>query len=184
MADIGTIARPYARAAFEVAQAGRQLAAWSEALGAAAAVLGDAQARRYLARPDVDDASRVAFVEAICTAAGAEEIWRSRHGQNLLAVLAKNGRLEALPAIAAQFEALKAAAENTVRVTLTAATGVDSGLAAKVSTSLERKLGRKVELAVAVDATLIGGAVIRADDSVIDGSIKSSLRRLAEKLTA
>ena len=184
MADLGTIARPYARAVYDVAQASHALAQWSEALSAAAAVLVDPAARRYLARPDVDDAARAAFVEAICSAAGAGEVWRSRQGKNLLAVLTENGRLEALPEIARAFDALKARAENKVRVTLTAATSIDPEIAARVSASLERKLGRSVELAVAVDGGLLGGAVIRADDSVIDGSVKSRLQRLAEKLIA
>lgn len=184
MADLGTIARPYARAIFDVAEAHGELAQWSAALAAAAAVASDGEAHRYLSRPDVSDDERVAFVEDICRRSGAGEVWGSPHGKNMLAVLAENGRLEVLPEIAKRFDALKAAAEHKVHVTLTAATPVDSALSERASASLERRLGRSVELEVAVDAGLVGGAVIRADDSVIDGSVKSRLQRLAEKLSA
>ena len=96
--------------------------------------------------------------------------------------MSENDRLTALPEIAAQFDALKAEAENKVKVTVTAATQVDGAIAEQIKKALQQKLGRAVELTLAVDASLIGGAIIQADDMVIDGSVRTRLQRLAEKI--
>jgi len=109
-------------------------------------------------------------------------VFESAQGKALLAVLAENDRLPLLPEIAAQFDALKAQAENKVKVTMTSATPVDAATAEQVKQALKKRLGRDVELELAVDASLIGGAVIRAEDMVIDGSVRARLERLAAQL--
>jgi F-type H+-transporting ATPase subunit delta len=182
MADSSTVARPYAKALFDLANGERKLGEWSAALGAAAAVLADAGAKRALANPGLDDGARAGLVGSVASAIKGGELFASGHGKNFLQVLAENDRLTALPEIAAQFDALKAEAENTVKVTVTAATQVDAGLADQIKKSLEKKLGRAVELSLAVDASLIGGAIIQADDMVIDGSVRTRLQRLTEKI--
>jgi F-type H+-transporting ATPase subunit delta len=182
MADTSTIARPYARALFEVADAAGELAGWSEALAATAAVLADARARQLIADPRLGPAERAQFVADVCADVPATTLLGSPHGSNLLLLLAENDRLTALPEIAAQFDQLKTRAENKVNVTLVAATDVDDALSAAVAKSLEQRLGRRVQLKVEVDPSLIGGAVIRAEDMVIDGSVKSRLKRLADAL--
>jgi F-type H+-transporting ATPase subunit delta len=182
MADSSTVARPYAKALFDLANGERKLPEWSAALGAAAAVLGDANARRALANPVLDDGARATLVGSIASAIKGGELLAGGQGKNLLQVLAENNRLTALPEIAAQFDALKAEAENKVKVTVTAATQVDGGIAEQIKKALQRKLGRTVELTLAVDASLIGGAIIQADDMVIDGSVRTRLQRLTEKL--
>jgi F-type H+-transporting ATPase subunit delta len=182
MADISTIARPYAKALFDLANAARTLPAWSAALAAAAAVTGDAQARRALANPGLDDRQRAEFVGSVVSALPGGELFTAAEGKNLLRLLAENDRLVTLPEIAAQFDALKTAAENKAKVTVTSAAPIDDAQAADIKKSLERKLGRAVELTLTVDASLIGGAVIQADDMVIDGSVRSRLQRLADTL--
>jgi F-type H+-transporting ATPase subunit delta len=182
MADSSTVARPYAKALFDLANGERKLAEWSAALGAAAAVVGDANARRALANPGFDDGARAALVGSVASAVKGGELLASGHGKNLLQVLAENDRLTALPEIAAQFDALKAEAENKVKVTVTAATQVDGAIAEQIKKALQQKLGRAVELTLAVDASLIGGAIIQADDMVIDGSVRTRLQRLTEKI--
>jgi F-type H+-transporting ATPase subunit delta len=182
MADVSTVARPYAKALFDLANGERKLHEWSAALGAAAAVLADADAKRALANPKFDDAARAALVGSIAGAIKGGDLFTSSAGKNLLQLLAENDRLTALPEIAAQFDALKAEAENKVKVTVTAATTVDPALAEQIKKALEQKLGRVVELTLAVDASLIGGAVIQADDMVIDGSVRTRLQRLAETI--
>jgi len=184
MSDSSTVARPYAQAIFELASAQGSLADWSEALGLAADVLGDAQAQRYLAQPGLDDAGRGDFVISICGEAAGGGVLSGEHGQNLLRLLAENGRLTALSDIAAQFDALKARAENRVNVQLTTAAAVDEKVAAGISKALEQKLGRQVELELVVDEALLGGAVIRAEDMVIDGSVRNRLEKLAATLSA
>lgn len=182
MADLSTVARPYAKALFELASAQRKLGEWSAALGAVAAVVQNADLERALANPRFDDASRAALVGDIASAVPGGDPFKTAEGKNLLMVLAENDRLTALPEISAQFDALKAEAENKVNVTVTAATPVDGALAEQIKNALEQKLGRAVELTLAVDASLIGGAVIRADDMVIDGSVRTRLQRLTEKI--
>ena len=105
-------------------------------------------------------------------------------GENLLKLLSENDRLAVLPEISAQFEALKIEAESKVKAKLITASKVDAKQAAKVVEALERKLGRKVDLELVVDPTLLGGAIVRAEDLMIDGSVRSRLQRLAETLTA
>jgi len=182
MADFSTVARPYAKALFDLASGERKLPEWSTALGAAAAVLADANARRALANPAFDDGARAALVGSIASEIKGGELLASPAGKNLLQLLSENDRLTALPEIAAQFDELKAEAENKVKVTVTAATQVDAAIAEQIKKALQQKLGRVVELTLAVDASLIGGAIIQADDMVIDGSVRTRLQRLTEKI--
>ena len=182
MADFSTVARPYAKALFDLARNERKLPEWSAALGAAAAVLADANAKRALANPAFADEQRAALVGSIASAIKGGELFTSSAGKNLLQLLAENDRLTALPQIADQFDALKAEAENKVNVTVTAATTVDKALAEQIKSALQQKLARNVELTLAVDASLIGGAIIQADDMVIDGSVRTRLQRLTETL--
>jgi F-type H+-transporting ATPase subunit delta len=109
-------------------------------------------------------------------------IFATPEGKNLLKLLAENDRLAALPEIAAQFDELKAEQENRVAVTLVSASHVDAAQAEKISSALSRKLGRTVDLTLELDPSLIGGAVIRAKDMVIDDSLQTRLRRLASTL--
>lgn len=183
MADSSTVARPYAKALFDLAREAGRLDEWSRALNAAAAIVADEDAQRHLARPELGRGQRAEFVADLASAFGQGETFAAGEGRNLLRLLAENDRLEALPDIAAQYDELKAEAENTVRVTLVSAAEVDAALADKVTAALERKLGRKVELELEVDRALLGGAILRAEDRVIDGSVRSRLQRLAETLT-
>lgn len=182
MADFGTIARPYARAVFDLARERDELGPWSDALGAAAAVVADADAKRALARPDLTEDRRVALVQGLFEAVPGGAPWLTPEGTNLLKVLVENDRLDALPEVAAQFDALKAQAENKVKATLVSAVEVDAAIAEQVTQALQKKLGRNVELTLTIDPSLIGGAVIRAEDMVIDGSVRTRLQRLAESL--
>jgi F-type H+-transporting ATPase subunit delta len=182
MADYSTVARPYAKAIFDVARESGALARWSTALAVAASVVADATASRYLGRPALDAAERARFVGSMCEGVAGAELLSDITGRNLLELLAENDRLLALPEIVAQFEGFKAQAESKIKATLIAASAVDEAQAAQVAQALERKLGRKVDLELEVDPSLLGGAIIRAEDMVIDGSVRSRLKRLAETL--
>ena len=182
MADVGTIARPYAKALFEIASGERKLGEWSQALNAAGAVLEDANAKRVLGNPTIDVAKRAEFLRAVSVGIKGAGVFESTQGKALLALLAENDRLALLPEIAVQFDALKAQAENKVKVTMTSATQVDAGTAEQVKQALKKRLGREVELELVVDAALIGGAIIRAEDMVIDGSVRARLTKLAAQL--
>lgn len=182
MADFSTVARPYAKALFDVASAEGSLAQWSTALHRAAGIVGDEEVRQFLARPELLAEQRAEFLREICGRIDDAAALASTEGRNFLRLLAENGRLQALSAISAQFDELKSRADNTIKVTLVSASDADAALSAKVRQALQERLGRSVELAHEVDPALLGGAIIRAEDMVIDGSLRSRLQRLAEAL--
>jgi F-type H+-transporting ATPase subunit delta len=184
MADFGTVARPYARAVFDLARDANDLDGWSQALAAAAAVALDETAHEYLTRPELGVRERSAFIGSIAADLPGAGVLGTTGGRNLLALLAENDRLGALGEISAQFDRLKAEQEHKIRVTLVSASAVDAATADKIAGALSIKLGRTVELELELDESLIGGAVIRAEDMVIDDSLQTRLKRLAGALAA
>lgn len=182
MADFGTVARPYARAIFDIALAADSLDLWSRGLTAAGAVAGDKSAHEFLSRPELGVAEISEFMESVLASIDEAAIFGTPEGKNLLKLLAENDRLSALAEIATQFDQLKAEQENRVAVTLVSASAVDAAQAEKISSALSRRLGRIVDLTLELDPSLIGGAVIRAKDMVIDDSLQTRLKRLASSL--
>lgn len=186
MADTNTIARPYAKAAFELARQHSELAAWSDALETASALLADGDVARFLANPALTDAKRLDFLTGLFGAAGNATVLDGSHsnGRNFLKLLLEYDRIDVLPEIAEHFDRLKSDVENTVDVTVTSAVPMSSEQQAAVSAALQKRLGRSVNLSTEIDEDLIGGAVIRAGDVVIDGSLRTRLEGLAHALTA
>jgi len=183
MADNNTIARPYAQAVFETANDSGELAAWSEALAVGAALLESGEVAAYLANPSLSDPQRFDFLTGLFAKAGGGLLSGDHaKGSNFLKLLLENGRVAVLPEISAHFEALKANIENTVDVTVTSATPVSEDKLVQITQALETRLGRDVRIATEVDPTLIGGAVIKAGDVVIDGSMRARLDGLANAL--
>jgi F-type H+-transporting ATPase subunit delta len=178
MADRLTIARPYARAAFEQARQSGTLSAWSEALGRAAAAATDPRVRALYGSPKVTDEQLAALIVEV-SGSGLDEKWR-----NFIRLLAENKRLPFLPEIAEIFEQLRAEAERMVDVAITSAVPMGEAEQQKLVAALERRFGRKVRVRTDVDPSLIGGAVVRAGDLTIDGSVKARLENLARQLTA
>lgn len=177
MADKSTIARPYAKAAFEVAGAAR-LGLWSEALRAAAGAVADPRVEALLGNPRVLPEQ---LADLLIDVAGGR---LDEDGRNFIRTLADNRRLDCLPEIAALFEHLKAEAEGTIDVAVTSAVPLTEAQQRGFAAALERRLKRTVRLKCAIDPQLIGGAVLRAGDLVIDGSLRAKLRRIAYELTA
>lgn len=182
MADFGTVARPYARAIFDIALSADALEPWSSGLAAAGAVAADKTARQFLSRPELGVSERSEFLETVLASVDGAAVFGTAEGKSLLTLLSENDRLGALGEISAQFDQLKAEQENKVKVTLTSASAVDAEQAESVASALSKKLGRSVELELEVDASLLGGAVIRAKDMVIDDSLQTRLKRLASTL--
>jgi len=177
MAEKATIARPYARAAFDYARGHDVLADWSSSLAAAAQVAAGPRVVPLLSSPLVRPAQVVGLIaEAGGTAAGAP-------ARNFLEVLAENGRLGLLPEIAAQYEALRQEAEKIVDVEVVSAMDLDDAQEARLAQALRSRLDREVRIHARTDASLIGGAIVRAGDLVIDGSLKGRLERLASEMT-
>ena len=173
-----TLARPYARAAFgiardETAVSSGSYAGWSQALGFAAQVAGDPRVAGLLGDPRLTDA---AAVELLAPPQAPASFAR------FLSMLADNRRLALLPEIAGLYEELRAEAERVVKATVTSASELPSAELDAIKAALRKRFGREVEVETAVDATLIGGAVIDAGDVVIDGSLKGKLEWLQAAL--
>ncbi len=182
MADNNTIARPYARAAFELASEAKDLAAWSEALNAAQDILADGQAEKFLSNPSLSNEQKLEFLNDVFGDVGGKGLvlaGSNEHGTNFLKLLLEYGRVAVLPEIAEHFEALKAEIENTVDVTVTSAAPLSAEQQKSVAAALKERLGRDVTLSTEIDENLIGGAVIRAGDVVIDGSLRTRLEGLS-----
>ena len=186
MADNNTVARPYAQAVFEVAREQDALDELSASLSAARDLLGDGQVVAFLGQPSLNDAQRLEFLQGLfAEAVGKDSVFAggSRHGTNFLKLLLENDRVVALPEIAAQFEALKAKVENTIDAVITSAAPIGEAQQQAIAGALAGKLGRDVRISTEIDENLIGGAVIRAGDVVIDGSLRARLQGLANALT-
>ncbi len=183
MADNNTIARPYARAVFELANEAGELSAWSQSLGVAGQLLEDDSLVEYLSTPALSDEKRLDFLGGLFKSANATKLaGGDKRGDNFLKLLLENKRIGVLPEIAAHFEVLKADIENTVEATITSAAPLSSAQRDAIASSLKKRLGRDVNITTEIDENLIGGAVIRAGDVVIDGSLRARLEGLANAL--
>ena len=178
MAERITTARPYAKAIFALARKGNSLGSLSEGLQRAATVVADPSVHPLLGSPHVTPAQLASLVNDIAGPALGED------GHNFVSLLAQNRRLGFLPEIAALFEQMKSDVENAVDVDVTAAVQLTPDQEARYAAALQKKLGRQVRLHTRIDSNLLGGAVLRAGDLVIDGSIRGRLERLATELTA
>jgi F-type H+-transporting ATPase subunit delta len=215
MAEPITIARPYARAAFESASAASALAPWDQFLSRAATWVRDAQIEPLIGDPRVPAAQLIGLLQEL-VAAGAPETsgddtlrgassGAARGAQadgaqlqaqpklttqqlqeeqrNFLALLAHNARLPLLPEIALQYERLRAEAERIADVEVSSAQALSAEQSAALKGALERRLGRAVRLQETVDPALLGGAVVRFGDFVVDGSLRRRVERLAASVT-
>ena len=178
MAELSTLARPYAKAAFEFAADAGDLQGWSTSLATAGAVAQQPAVVKLLSSPSATAAQQAAAVIEIC----GDEL--NATGQNFIAILSENRRLQLLPQISYQFDIMKANREKAVDVDVVAAHEIDAGQQQQLSDALSAKLERKVNMQVSLDKSLLGGAVIRAGDTVIDGSIRGRLTKLAESLNS
>jgi F-type H+-transporting ATPase subunit delta len=184
MAEKATIARPYARAAFDYArEAGgtpQVYASWSRLLAIAGAVAADPAVAPLLGNPRVPAAQ---LVELIAGVAAQQGLAVDAAGRNFLAVVAQNNRLAYLPEIAAQFEQLRADVENTVDVEVVTAFPAGEAQRQALMLALEKRFNRAVRIRETIDESLVGGALIRAGDLVIDGTLKGRLERLATQMS-
>ena len=176
MLETDTIARPYARAVFELAREDGAAAEWSAGLALLQGIIADARMRRLLGDPRATPERLLAIIEA----AGGKGITPPL--RNFARVLAAAGRLPCLPQIVRQFEDLLAAAEGRVEARVISAAKLKPAQQRRLAAALARRLGKKVTLAVAVDDSLIGGAIIRAGDAALDASTRGRLRALADAL--
>ena len=172
MSELTTVARPYAKAAFDFAVETNAVEPWLAMLSFAAEVSKDATIEGYLSGGASVEQATELFIN-VC----GEQL--DSNGQNLIKVMAENQRLLVLPQVVSQFCQLKAEYEKEIAVDVTSAVKLKAADKKAISAALEQRLARKVKLNCSVDKKLVSGLVIKADDLVIDGSIKGKLKRLS-----
>lgn len=176
MAELTTLARPYAKAAFEVAMGAGALDNWSKMLSLSAAVASNEIVSSLLKSPALSSEQIADSFLQVC----GDEL--DEKGKNFIRLLAENKRLVLLLQISQLYEVLKANQEKSVDVEITTAFEISSEISSKLAQSLKARLKREIKLATRVDQSLIGGVVIRAGDTVIDSSVRGKLSKLAESM--
>ena len=178
MAELTTIARPYAEAAFSLAREQDALPVWSQMLRLASAVVGDPKVAEALDSPRLDAAAKESLLLSICGDHLTPE------GRNFLRVLIESDRIKMLPTIDALFELLKNEASGLAKASIETAFPLADADLTDLTASLERRFGKKIEATVTVNAELIGGVRVTIGDTVIDGSVQEQLRAMAAQLRA
>jgi len=176
MSSLATLARPYAKAAFELAQGENALARWDEMLNLAGAIVSDDSMTKLLESPDVSDSEAVGILVEV-----AGEMLDGRF-RDYLSVLADNGRLPLLPEVGGLFRQLREEAEKRLSVRVVSAIPLDESQTARLKEALARRFECEIELNNEIDTSVIGGAVVYAGDQVIDGSLRGRLQKLSNSL--
>ena len=176
MAEWITLARPYAKAAFDYAREQNALAEWSRQLNLAAAVIGSDKVVQIVESPAFTARQQADALIAVLGADLADK------PANFLRTLAANKRLPLLPEIAELFDQFKARQENAVDVEVASAFPLGGDVADRLATALRGKLQRDIKLSTVVDKSLLGGVVVRSGDVVIDGSVRGRLEKLAKAM--
>ncbi|HEY8608679.1 MAG TPA: F0F1 ATP synthase subunit delta [Noviherbaspirillum sp.] len=171
MAELATIARPYAEALFRVAQSGK-LAAWSDLVSEMAAVAALPDVQSFASNPKLTDQQVVeTFLSLLKTPVTPE-------AKNFVLMLVENGRLTLLPEIGTQFHVLKNAAEGAADAEITSAFELTDAQVKDLVATLEKKFGRKLNPTVKVDPALIGGVRVAVGDEVLDTSVRAKLQQM------
>jgi F-type H+-transporting ATPase subunit delta len=176
MSELATLARPYAAAVFKRAKETDSTKKWSKSLAFISTVLSNKDISVVIDNPKVNKQELSAFMLDICQGQVESE------GENLLQLLVHNNRLTLVPIIAKLFEAYKTEDEGYVDVEVVVAYAFSKEEKPKFASTLEKTLGKKVNMNVTVDKSLIGGALVRAGDRVIDGSIRGQLQHMQKTL--
>ena len=175
MSEVTTIARPYAKAAFDFAVEQKAVDSWLEMLVFAAEVSKDSTLQQVIHSSIAPDQLAQLFIQ-IC----GEQL--NEYGHNLIKVMAENGRLSVLPDVLVEFTALKAELDKEVEAVITSAAALSDAEKTKIQKSLENRYQRKVRLTCQLDPSLMAGLVIKIGDDIIDASVRIKLTRLAEAL--
>jgi len=176
MKDLTTAARPYAKAVYDTASESNTVDSWGDALTNLAAVISDEQMNKLLERPDLGKAEKGELIIKVL----GDKLTDKQ--QNLVRLMAGNSRLKLMPDVLEQFEAARAKAENKIEAQVTSAFELTAAQISEIVNTLKNKLGSDVTVTTSVDASLIGGVVIKAGDTIIDASMKSQLDSLALSL--
>lgn len=171
-----TIARPYAEAAFDIAGAENAIDAWSEQLATLAGIVSDPLIAGVLSDPRVSDDKLAGIITGIAGERIGDGVTR------FAKVLIEAGRLSLAPEIATLFDRARAEAQGAAEVELTTAWEVTDEQRDRIGEAIRARIGRSVTVTTSVDDSIIGGAIIRVGDSVIDASVRGRLRQLASSI--
>lgn len=175
MSELTTVARPYAKAAFDFAVEANAVDSWLEMLTFAAEVTRNETMTGFLASSKSAEEVQNFFIQ-VC----GEQL--NEQGQNFIKVMAENERLLVLPQVVAEFSRLRAELAQEISVDVASAVKLTAEQVTTLSAALEKRLALKVKLNCTVDATVVSGLVIKAGDMVIDGSVRGKLDRLASTM--
>ena len=176
MSSLTTLARPYAKAAFELAEAEQALAGWNEMLVLASEIVTEPSMANLLGSPEFGNTQAVNLIFEV-----SGDAFNPRF-RDFLKVLADNDRLSLLPQISGLYQALREEAENRLSVKVVSAIALDEDQASRMQQALARRFDCEIELENEIDAKIIGGAVVYAGDQVIDGSLRGRLQKLSNSL--
>ena len=182
MSDATTIARPYAKAIFKYALAAKLLPAWATILQDLAQTVLDPDTKQFICNPATTAMLQGQLLLSVLVK--INRVSDVKPVENLIGLLAENGRLLVLPEIYVQYEALRAEQEKTLTANVSSFAALNSEQQQQLINSLSQRLQRNVTLDVSIDKSLLGGAVIRAGDLVIDGSVRGKLNKLKSNLAA
>ena len=178
MAELSTLARPYAKAAFEFADQSNSLEQWADILALLSGLAQQDKLAELFNSPGETPAGKAKELIDIC----ADDL--SPEAKNFIHVMAENRRLTLLPEIAAQYQSLKAEREKTLTVEVVSAKEMSAEQQAGLASALNERLQRNININVSIDSALLGGAIIRAGDTIIDGSVRGRLAKLAEAINS
>ena len=177
MAELATVARPYAEALFRVAKQGN-MAAWSELVSELAQVGSNPDVQAFAANPNVTDTDMAATLASLVKSPMTPE------ANNFVQMLVENGRVSLLPEIGEQFQVLKNADAGAADAEITSAFEISDAQVAQLVALLEKKFGRKLNPTVKVDPALIGGVRVVVGDEVLDTSVRAKLQQMHVALAA
>ena len=178
MAELATIARPYAEAAFAIARDAQALPAWSDMLRFAATIVADKRVAQALDNPRLDAPAK----ESLLLSIGGDRF--DTGARNFMRVLIEAERVVLLPQIASMFDTLKNEAEATATATIESAFELTQAQVDELRSALEKRFGKKIETSVTVNRDLIGGARVTVGDAVLDGSVQAKLAAMRAQLRA
>jgi len=176
MAELSTVAQPYAQATFDLARETGALSRWSDSLAFAAAVASDETMAETIENPALTVEKRAELVSSVCAD------YLDDNGRNFIRLLAENGRLPALPEIAGLYEKLRSEEEGSIEARVISARPLNDVQQAEIIAELKKRFAREITLQCETDESMLGSAIIRAGDTVIDGSMRGRREKFATAL--
>ncbi len=176
MAEKSTLARPYARAIFDLASEDNELDSWAEKLQLLSQITSVNEVMELVNNPDIPLTNSISIIGDLCKDQLDDKV------MNLLRLAGENGRLGLFPQITEEFEKLKAQAQGSIEAEVTSAFAVNASQKKLIIESLKKRFNKDVSMTTAIDESLLGGIVIRVGDLVIDGSVSNQLQKITHTL--